>query len=103
MSLKVCTVYDSKSEYYMPPMYFKHRGDAIRSFTEASLDSNNMIGKYPADFTMFEIGSFDETTGKFSLYSSFISLGCALEFLSSSKNSDDKFVDVQKLAQTTRV
>ncbi|AXL14472.1 nonstructural protein [Microviridae sp.] len=101
MSIKVCTVYDSKSESYMLPMYFKHRGDAVRSFTEAATDKSTTIGKYPADFTLFELGSFCEASGKFVLNSTPISIGCALEFLSIAENSlsRDEASAVYNLAQ----
>lgn len=81
--LKVCTVYDSKSEHYMAPMFFKHRGDALRSFAEAVQDKTQTLGKYPADFTLFELGSYDELTAKFTLHSTPTSLGVGIEFLSS--------------------
>lgn len=90
--MKVFTVYDSKAEGYMNPFYVKSRGEAIRSFTEIANDKSHQIGKYPADFTLFELGEWDENTSKFTLHSTPTSIGLALDF-----------VDVQKPASVKAV
>lgn len=53
-------VFDVKSSVYCPPLPFRHKGDAIRWFTERANDKNNNIGKYPNDFILYEIGTFDD-------------------------------------------
>jgi len=79
---KIFSVYDSKTSSYSPPMNFPHTGDAIRSFSEIANDkSSTTIGKYPADFTLFELGSFDLQTAKFDLYSTPVAYGVALEYV----------------------
>lgn len=97
--LKICTVYDSKAEAYFTPMFFKNRAEAVRSFTEAAMDKATMLGKYPADFTMFELGTYDELTGKFVINSTPTSIGCALEFLSSQPVVSDSVVGLDALAK----
>jgi len=81
MITKVFTVYDVKVEAYLQPFYCQSKGEAVRSFTEAANDSASNIGKYPADFTLFEIGSFDTSDCSFSLHSSPQSVGVAVEFV----------------------
>jgi hypothetical protein len=83
MILKVYSVYDSKAEAYLSPMYFQSKGQAVRSFTEVANDKTSAIGKYPEDFTLFEIGDFNDSTCKFFLYDTPYSLGVALEFTKS--------------------
>lgn len=81
MLLKVYTVYDTKAECYLQPFYCKSKGEALRSFTEISNDKNSQIGKYPEDFTLFELGEWSDATAKFGQHDTPISLGVAIEFV----------------------
>ena len=63
--MKCFTVYDSKAEAFLQPFFMQSKGAAIRGFTELVNDKNHSFGKYPGDYTLFELGSFDEQTGKF--------------------------------------
>lgn len=64
VSLVFCT-YDRASESYSPPFAAPHAGVAIRSFTDAvtnpAMDTD--ISKHADDFDLFEIGTFDSSTG----------------------------------------
>lgn len=78
---KVFTVFDSGIEAYMKPFFDVARGAAIRSFSDIVQDKSSAIGKHPQDFTLFELGEYDDSTGKFILYDAPVSLGTAIEFL----------------------
>ena len=85
--MKIFSVFDSKVESYMTPFFMRHNGEAIRAFTQMVTDTsnpNNMAAKYPADFTLFELGSFDDSTGKISTLPTPKSLGVGSEFVSKS-------------------
>jgi len=81
MILKVYTVYDSKAEAYLQPFFSQSKGVAIRSFQEAVRDEKSNISKYPEDFTLFELGEYDDANSKFNLHNTPQSLGVAVEFL----------------------
>lgn len=76
------SVYDVKAEAYGKPFFIDSRGLALRSFSEVASDLTSEIGKYPSDFTLFELGSYDVRTGFFDLHKTPISLGVAIEFVS---------------------
>lgn len=78
MMMKMFTVYDQKAEAYLQPFFANSKGVAIRMFAEAVNSQDHQFAKYPADFTLFEIGSFDDGTA---LTESFapVNLGTALE------------------------
>ncbi|WNK13610.1 MAG: nonstructural protein [Microvirus sp.] len=78
--MKLFTVYDSKTENYLRPFTMLTKGEAIRGFAETANDPQSQICKYPADFTLFELGEFNESTGMISLLESKINLGLALDF-----------------------
>lgn len=76
--LKMFTVFDSKAETYLRPFSMLSTGEAIRSFITTLNDPNTEFSLYPADFTLFEVGTFDETTCAITLHSSLINLGNGL-------------------------
>lgn len=61
--LKIFCVRDNAVEAYMRPFYQVTRAAAIRDFTEACSQGDSPFAKHPSDYTLFEIGVFDETTG----------------------------------------
>lgn len=82
MILKMFSVYDSKVEAYLPPLFYKSKGEFLRAFAEAVNDPKSNIGKYPSDFTAFELGSWDDHGSVFDLHKTPMSLGVAIEFKS---------------------
>ena len=81
MKMKIYSVYDSKVEAYLPPLFFKSKGEFLRAFAEAVNDPKSNIGKYPADYTAFEVGSWDDSNASFDLYKTPTSLGVGVEFV----------------------
>ena len=80
MTLKVYTVYDSKVGAYLNPFFMKSNGECLRAWHEVCNDPQSNISKYPSDFTLFEIGEWDDSTGEFSMYTAKQPLGTALEY-----------------------
>ena len=67
MVVKVFSVYDSKACFFGRPFFDQMEGSALRSFRDAVNDSsnpNNMWNKHPEDFSLFEVGSFDDQSGE---------------------------------------
>lgn len=81
MKMNMYTIYDSKVEAYLPPLFFKSKGEFLRAFAEAASDVKSNIGKYPADYTAFELGSWDDGNCFFELYKTPVSLGVAVEYV----------------------
>lgn len=65
MELKVYSIRDAKGEIFHPPFYKKTHGEAERDFTTLVGDQNGMVSKYPEDFDLWYLGTFDDQTGKF--------------------------------------
>lgn len=81
--MKIFSVYDSKAEAYLQPFFMNSSGSAIRAFTELCNDATSMFGKHPADFTLFELGSFEDAKAKFEPVVTPISLGVGSEYINS--------------------
>lgn len=56
---------DAKADCFIGnPIFVRARGQAVRAFADQVNESSTDWGKYPADFSLFELGEFDEVTGK---------------------------------------
>lgn len=62
MRLKVFTLYDTKAQYFNTPFFFAHIGQAIRACIDLGSDLSTNVGRYPADFTLYEIGEYEDQT-----------------------------------------
>lgn len=82
MILKIFAVYDSKAEAYMPPFFMTSRGQAMRSFGDTADDPSTQLHKHPLDFTLFELGDFDDVNATFILHDHPKPLGLASELRS---------------------
>lgn len=87
MILKIFTVHDSKAEAYLPPFFMSSRGQAIRAFTDTIADRSTQFSKHPADFTLFEIGEYDDQKGTLTQYETKQNLGLALDFIPQQANA----------------
>lgn len=63
MIYKVFSVYDSKIGSYLSPFVVRSKGEAIRAITNELENSNSNLSKHPGDFTLFEIGDYDDEHG----------------------------------------
>lgn len=81
MKYKIYTVYDSKVEAYLQPFFLRANGEALRAFVELANDKSKSVGQNPEDFTLFEIGVYDDTSAQFETLVTPVSLGKAIEFI----------------------
>lgn len=79
--MKVYTVYDSKAEMYLQPFFMRAKGEALRAFSDMCNDEKTQFGAHPEDYTLFEIGTYDDSKGKFVPYEANVSCGCGLDFV----------------------
>lgn len=86
---KVYTVYDSKAEVYMQPIYFRADGEALRAFKASVQSGGHQFANNPADYTLFGIGEYDDDKARFVQYDAFVNLGNGVQFTSSAKSEDN--------------
>lgn len=68
MKLVLFCIHDSKGKLYGPPFAKAHRGDAERTFAQLTADPQSQIKQFPEDFSLYEVGTFDQNTGKIEAY-----------------------------------
>ena len=80
MKLKVFSIYDSKAEAYKQPFFMATKGEAVRGILEVLDRPDHLFAKYPADYTLFELGEYDDSNGKMLPHNTPISHGSLLEY-----------------------
>lgn len=78
MIKKVFTVFDEKSEAYLQPFFLDTLGQAQRAMTDCVNDINHQFCRHTSDYTLFLLGTFDDSTGTFEMDKK--SLGSLLEY-----------------------
>lgn len=64
MLWKVFSVVDNGAKVFMAPFVVRHEAEAVRSVLQAVQSGDSMVSKYPQDFFLFQIGTFDDVTGE---------------------------------------
>jgi len=80
MILKMFTVHDAKVGAYLQPFFARSAGEATRSFAEAVNSADHQFAKHAADYSLFEVGDFDDELGVFTSLSAPRSLGNGVDF-----------------------
>lgn len=63
MIMQSYLIFDSKSQMYNHPFFLLNDQIALRSAQDIMADPNSSIKAHPADYTMFNVGTYDDTTG----------------------------------------
>lgn len=80
MLIKIFAIRDAKALAFGQPFFSQTKGTAIRSFQETVNDPNSPFHKYPDDYSLFEIGIFDDEKGTIEALDIPQVIGNALEF-----------------------
>lgn len=80
MRHKIYSIFDSKAEAFATPFFMPTLGMATRAFTEECSNPNSQLLKHPEDFTLFELGEYDDSIGLLVPHATPKSIGLAVEF-----------------------
>lgn len=75
----IYSVYDSKAQAYLQPFFCPNAAVAIRAFQQAAIDPTHHFHTFAADFTLMQIGEWNELEGTLTMLDAKINLGTALE------------------------
>lgn len=79
MKIKIFSIYDSKAEAYLQPFFMMSKGQAMRAFDTAVNTAGDNFCKYAADYTLFELGEFDDTHAIFTTLNAPVSICNGIE------------------------
>lgn len=74
-------VKDIKSALFSQPHFVETKGVAIRSFATACEDPNTNLNKYPSDFSLYHIGTYNIESGQLTAISKPEQIANASEFV----------------------
>jgi len=63
MLQKIFCVWDDKAKAYLPPFFLPEVGMAVRVFGDCINDATHNFGRHPEDYTLFRLGTFDQSKG----------------------------------------
>lgn len=65
--MKLFALFDDKLGQFNNPFVQPSRGAAQRAFQDEvnKADDRNFLNKYPEDYSLYQLGDFDEFTGEF--------------------------------------
>ena len=77
----IYSIHDSKAQAYLPPFYLHNKNMAIRSFSDAVQDQTTAFYRHPEDYSLWEIGEFDDITGEIIYYTPHHALGTGVDYI----------------------
>lgn len=75
MKHQVMVIYDSKARVFFKPYYVSTIEVGQRAFAGALQDNSTEVSKFPADFTLFHLGAYDDELGSYELLTPMVNLG----------------------------
>ena len=95
MKQGIFSIYDSKAEAFIQPFFAATVGVAIRNVRRATEEEGSNFKHFAADYTLFELGTFEDTTGEIHLLPAHVNHGTALT-LRSLKIAHETVADHQR-------
>lgn len=80
MILKMFAVFDQKALAFMPPFSTPRTEQAVRSFTECANDAGHAFSRSPGDYTLYELGTFNDETAIITVLPQPLCIGTAVNF-----------------------
>lgn len=81
MLFTVFSIYDTGISTWLPPIYARNKGEMLRQFIDAINNPESKFSKYPSDYTLFELGTWNDDNCEFTFLKAPIKLGVAIEFV----------------------
>lgn len=62
--MNLYSIFDSKAAAFLQPFFARNEGVAVRQLSSAISDGQHDFCVHAEDYTLFEVGSWDEVSGK---------------------------------------
>lgn len=89
MIQKMFTVYDNCASAYLTPYFMPQTEMAERIFEGCVNDPTHLFGRFPAHFTLFLIGTWDDESATF-LHHAPSSIGNGVEYINQQSADEDQ-------------
>ncbi len=81
MIQKCFSVFDSKTQAYLPPFFLQTAPQALRAIGDCANNTTHEFGRHPEDYTLFELGLWDDQNSNFDLHTTPIPLAKCIEMI----------------------
>ena len=81
MEVQVYAIYDSKAQAYLQPFFSPNNAMAFRNCQSACMNPSSPFVAFPGDFTLFNLGVFDDVSGVIDCFKHAKNLGSMIQFL----------------------
>lgn len=95
--MKIFTIYDSKVDTYLQPFFMRTVGEVERSLGSLVSDPEHNFCKYAEDFTLFELGTFNEDTAEINLLNTPHSISLLVQYKNKPTPASDNLRAVASL------
>lgn len=85
MMYYVFSVFDDKAEAFLPPFVLPKEAQALRLFSDCVNSESHQFGQNPADYSLFRLGTWDDSNGQYLLERTTHNLGNGLIFVKSTE------------------
>jgi len=96
MNVEIFTVFDSAAKRYLEPFFAETIEVAMRMFGSLVAKEGHQFNRFPEDYSLFHIGSYDAMTGGVSPLREPHSLGVALAYVPGPVPHGELLADVLK-------
>lgn len=76
----IYSVYDAKAKAFIAPFFLPNNALAVRAFAGCARDLTHQFFRYPEDFTLYRLGTFEDSNGSIELLPEHEHLGLAISF-----------------------
>lgn len=82
MRLYIFAIRDLAADLFMTPYFHPNIGAVVRSFGDevGRDDPQNMLNRHPEHFVLYQLGEFDDNTGKFDMLNAAVKLALATDY-----------------------
>lgn len=94
MILQVYSILDEKLNDFLPPMFCKDEADCLRTCSQLVNFSDSLMNRFPEDYSVYYIGTFDTSSGTLSQDDAKFESVCKFENLV--KDDTKKYTDILK-------
>lgn len=81
MLYSMFSVFDAKADAFLPPWIMPRTTMAQRTFSDCVNSNDHQFAAHPEDYTLFQLGMWDDETGQLDQLPTPRSLGLALEYI----------------------
>ncbi len=103
MNLNAYSIYDDAAKAFATPFFAINDGIAVRMF-QSNINSKeeNNLSKYPDQFTLFKIGTFNDENGELVQLLPAVSLGNGVTYSEKEKDRNELFDMMSELRSIMR-